>query len=154
MGTFDFVAKTWVRTTSFVSKELIEIVRRPGALISLVLGPFLVMALFGVGYSGQRRPIDTVLIVPAGSSLPTDLASYQELGTSPGVKLVEVSHDLDGARERLQREQIDLIVIAPQNAEESFRQGRQSDIRLEYNEVDPIVNNFVGFVAHRQVQEL
>jgi ABC-2 type transport system permease protein len=151
---FDFVAKTWVRTTSFVSKELIEVVRRPGALISLVLGPFLVMALFGIGYSGQRRPLDTVLIVPAGSSLPTDLAAYQDVGTGPGVKLIEVSQDLDGARERLQREQIDLIVIAPEQAEETFKQGRQSEIRLEYNEVDPIVNNFVGFVANRQVQEL
>jgi ABC-2 type transport system permease protein len=149
-----FVAKTWVRTTSFVSKELIEVVRRPGALISLVLGPFLVMALFGVGYSGQRRPLDTLLVIPATSTLPKDLASYQELGTGPGIRLIEVTENVDGARDRLQREQVDLIVIAPENAEESFRQGKQSEIRLEYNEVDPIVNNFVGFVAHRQVQEL
>src|SRR6185436_227907 len=91
-----FVAKTWVRTTSFVSKELIEVVRRPGALISLVLGPFLVMALFGVGYSGQRRPLDTVLVVPAASTLPRDLASYQELGAGPGIRLIEVTEDVDG----------------------------------------------------------
>ena len=151
---FDFIAKTWVRTTSFVSKELIEVIRRPGALISLVLGPFLVMALFGIGYSGQRRPLDTVLIIPPASTLPKDVESYREFGTGPGVRLIEVTDDLDGARERLQREQIDLIVIAPENVEESFKQGRQGEIRLEYNEVDPIVNNFVGFVAHRQVQEL
>jgi ABC-2 type transport system permease protein len=149
-----FLAKTWVRTTSFVSKELIEIVRRPGALVSLVLGPFLVMALFGVGYSGQRRPLDTVLVIPAASTLPKELASYQEIGAGPGIRLIEVTEDVASARERLQREQIDLIVIAPENAEESFRQGKQSAIQLEYNEVDPIVNNFVGFVADRQVQEL
>jgi ABC-2 type transport system permease protein len=154
MGIFDFGAKTWVRTTSFVSKELIEVLRRPGALISLILGPFLVMALFGVGYSGQRRPLETVLIVPPASSLPRDTAAYQDVGTGPGVRLIEVGEDLAGARARLQREEIDLIVIAPANAEESFKQGRQSDIQLEYNEVDPIVNNFVGFVAHQQVQQL
>ena len=45
-------------------KELVEVVRRPGALISLVFGPFLIMALFGVGYSGYRRPLDTIVVIP------------------------------------------------------------------------------------------
>lgn len=154
MGFFDFVAKTWVRTTSFVSKELIEVIRRPGALISLILGPFLVMALFGLGYSGQRRPLETVLVVPTGSNLPRELSAYQDVGSGPGVHLIEVTDDLASARDRLQREQIDLLVIAPTNADETFKQGRQSEIQLEYNEIDPIVNNFVGFVAHQQVQQL
>ena len=35
--------KTWTRTTSFIGKEVIETVRRPGALFSLILGPFLLV---------------------------------------------------------------------------------------------------------------
>ena len=41
--------KTLTRILAIVGKELVSVVRRPGALISLVLGPFLIMALFGVG---------------------------------------------------------------------------------------------------------
>ena len=52
-----------------VRKELIEVIRRPGAIVSLVLGPFLIMAVFGIGYSGVRRPLDTVLVVPPDSGL-------------------------------------------------------------------------------------
>ena len=50
------LAVVW-RLLAFVGKELIETVRRPGALVSLVLGPFLIMAIFGVGFSGVRRPL-------------------------------------------------------------------------------------------------
>ncbi|HEV8636051.1 MAG TPA: ABC transporter permease [Chloroflexota bacterium] len=151
---FRLIVKTWVRTTSFIGKELIEVVRRPGALLSLVLGPFLVMTLFGIGYSGQRRPLDTVLVVPPGSTLPREVAAYEELGPTGGLRLVEVTEDLESARDRLQRQAIDLVVIAPTDPEGRFREGRQSEIGVEFNQIDPIVGNYVRFVAYRQVQEL
>jgi len=61
--------KTLTRILAIVGKELITVVRRPGALISLVIGPFLIMALFGVGYSGYRRDLDTILVIPQGAGL-------------------------------------------------------------------------------------
>jgi len=57
--------KSWTRTTSFLGKDVIETVRRPGALFSLIFGPFLIMGLFGIGYSGQYKPLNAVLVVPA-----------------------------------------------------------------------------------------
>ena len=51
--------KLLTRIVAVVRKELLEVIRRPGAIVSLVLGPFLIMAVFGVGYSGVRRPLDT-----------------------------------------------------------------------------------------------
>ena len=54
--------------------------RRPGAVVSLVFGPFLIMALFGLGYSGERRPLETVIVIPPSSGLPTDIELYRELG--------------------------------------------------------------------------
>ena len=71
--------KTLTRILAFVGKELVEVMRRPGALLSLVLGPFLIMAIFGVGYSGYRRPLTTVIVVPEGSGLPTDVQTYTEI---------------------------------------------------------------------------
>ena len=71
--------KILTRILAFVGKELVEVVRRPGALASLILGPFLVMAIFGVGYSGYRRPLDTVVVIPPESGLPTDVEAYSEV---------------------------------------------------------------------------
>ena len=88
--------KSWTRTTSFIGKEVIEVVRRPGALFSLIFGPFLIMGLFGLGYSGQYRPLNTVLVVPANSDLPRDKEFYQQyMGDS--VNIVDITDDADAA---------------------------------------------------------
>ena len=145
--------KSWTRMTSFIGKEITEVVRRPGVLVSLVLGPFLIMALFGVGYSGQRRPLETSIVLPGGSTLPQDPAFYQEV-SGQSVHIVEVTGDLASARERLQQGVVDLLVIAPEDVEQAFLDGRQATIGVEYNQIDPIRDNYAQFVAQRQVQEL
>lgn len=145
--------KTWTRTTSFIGKDVLETVRRPGALFSLIFGPFLIMGLFGLGYSGQYRPLNAVLVLPPSASLPRDLNFYTQF-TGDSVRLVEISDNADQARQRLQRQEIDLIVIAPPDVEQNFLSGQQSVIGIEYNELDPVRDNYARFVAYRQVQEL
>ena len=145
--------KSWTRTTAFVGKDITEVLRRPGALFSLIFGPFLIMGLFGLGYSGQYRPLSTALVLPNDSNLPRDPGFYQQyLGES--VSLVAITDDANAARQQLQRQQIDLVVIAPPNVEQTFLSGQQSAIDIEYNELDPVRDNYARFVAYRQVQEL
>jgi ABC-2 type transport system permease protein len=145
--------KSWTRTTSFISKEVTEVVRRPGALFSLIFGPFLIMGLFGLGYSGQYRPLNAILVVPLDAQLPRDLGFYQQF-TGESVHIVDIGDDVEAARLRLRRQEIDLIVIAPPNVQQNFLNGQQSTIGIEYNELDPVRDNYARFVAYRQVQEI
>ncbi len=146
--------KSWTRTTSFVSKEVIEVVRRPGALFSLVFGPFLIMGAFGLGYSGQYRPLDTILVLPPdAANLPQDPAYYQQYA-GESVSIIAITQDAEAARDKLRQQQVDLVVIAPGNIEDNFRAGQQSAIEVEYNELDPVRDNYARFIAYRQVQEL
>lgn len=145
--------KSWTRTTAFVGKDVTEVLRRPGALFSLIFGPFLIMGLFGLGYSGQYRPLNTILVLPSDSNLPRDPNFYQQyLGDS--VSLVQITPDANAARQELAQQQVDLLVIAPENVEQNFLSGQQSAIGIEYNELDPVRDNYARFVAYRQVQEL
>ncbi len=145
--------KSWTRTTSFIGKEVTEVVRRPGALFSLIFGPFLIMGLFGLGYSGQYRPLNAILVVPQDAQLPRDPAFYEQF-TGDSVRLVSIDGDVEAARARLRRQEIDLIVIAPPNVGQNFLNGQQSTIAIEYNELDPVRDNYARFVAYRQVQEI
>lgn len=145
--------KSGTRTTSFFSKEVIEIVRRPGALLSLILGPFLIMGLFGIGYSGQYRPLDTVLVVPADSDLPHDISFYQQF-TGDSIHIVDLTDDADAALARLQRQDIDLVILAPSNVEQQFRAAQQSVIGVDFNELDPVRDNYARFIAQSQIQQL
>ena len=104
-----------VRIAAFTTKELREVIRRPGALLSLILGPFLVMALFGLGYSGYRAPFATEIVVPAESDFSRAAEDYEDL--APGrIQVTQVSEDREGAEQRLRDGSIDLLVVAPENA--------------------------------------
>jgi ABC-2 type transport system permease protein len=138
--------KTLTRILAFVGKELIEVVRRSGALLSLILGPFLIMAIFGFGYSGYRRPLTTVIVVPDGSGLPTDIASYSEV-SGTGLEVVDVTTDEASADARLRDRAVDVVLVAPADAEKSFREGRRSTILVRVNVTDPVDQNYAVFLA-------
>jgi ABC-2 type transport system permease protein len=145
--------KVWTRTTAFLSKDVTEVIRQPGALFSLIFGPFLIMGLFGLGYSGQYRPLNTVLVIPPESNLPRDPNYYQPyLGQA--ITLTQITDNVEAARQQLQQQQIDLLVIAPPDIQQNFLNGQQSAIDVEYNELDPVRDNYARFVADRQVQQL
>ena len=148
--------KSVTRILAVVGKEFVEVVRRPGALLSLILGPFLIMAIFGVGYSGYRRPLNTVVVVPPQSGLPTDLATYQDL-SGEGLEVVGVTGDEAAADAQLRAQQIDVVLVAPADAEEQFRSGRKSDIEVRVNSVDPVARNYAVFLVRtleREVNQL
>jgi ABC-2 type transport system permease protein len=145
--------KSWTRTTSFIGKEVLETIRRPGALFSLIFGPFVIMGVFGLGYSGQYRPLNSVLVLPTNANLPRDINFYQQF-SGDAVRIRDITDDADAARQRLLRQEIDLIVIAPPDVQQNFLSGQQSVIGIEYNELDPVRDNYARFVAYRQVQEI
>jgi ABC-2 type transport system permease protein len=131
------LSKSIVRITSFTGKELREVFRRPGVLASLILGPFGIMLIFGLGYTGARQPFDTEIVIPRGVSLPTDPATYQQLGEGR-IRVVRVGDDPTGARHRLASEQIDLVVEVPANAVDELRAGHQTTVKIAWNEIDPV----------------
>ena len=103
------------RLTAFVGKEITEVIRRPGAIVSLILGPFLLMAVFGMGYQGFRRPLQTIIVVPPQAGLPLELETYREVVT--GMDVVEIAPERTAAEERLRNREIDVVIVAPADAE-------------------------------------
>ena len=57
--------KPIVRISSFLGKEIREIVRQPWLVVRLILGPFLILLLVGLGYSNQARVMRALFVVPA-----------------------------------------------------------------------------------------
>lgn len=135
-----------VRLLAFMGKELTETLRRPGAIVSLVLGPFLIMAVFGLGYNGVKRPLETVVVAPSSSGLPTDPARYQELAGG-GLHVAGVTEDRSAAEAQLASGAVDVVIVAPDDPQASFRAGEQSVIEVVIDVVDPIAANYAGFLA-------
>jgi ABC-2 type transport system permease protein len=146
MGVLMLLAKAFTRILAFLGKELVEVARRPGALMSLILGPFLIMAIFGIGYSGFKRPLNTIVVVPSQTGLPTDPAYYENVAGA-GIKVVQVSEDDTGVDQQLQDGTIDLAVIAPPDTQEKLQAGQQSVIEVRVDASDPLDGNYATLMA-------
>ena len=57
-------AKGIIRTSSFFFKEIWAAIRQPRLIFSVLLGPFLILAAFGIGYRGQTPELATLLVLP------------------------------------------------------------------------------------------
>jgi ABC-2 type transport system permease protein len=135
-----------IRILAFIGKEMAETLRRPGAVVSLVLGPFLIMAIFGLGYDGVRRPLETIVVMQPSSGLASDAAAYQRLAGG-GLDIVDVTPDRAAAEARLVAGEVDVVIVAPPDPEDDFVAGRQSVLEVMVNAVDPIAAANAGFLA-------
>jgi ABC-2 type transport system permease protein len=142
-----------VRIFAFVGKELIETFRRPGAILSLVLGPFLIMAIFGLGYSGVRRPLDTIIVASPSPVLPSDVETYQQLA-GPALHIVDVTPERSTAEAAIRAGQVDMVIVTPDDPEATFRAGKQSVLEVLVDEVDPVDENYASILAERLADEV
>lgn len=142
-----------VRTTSFMGKELREVVRRPGVLATLVLGPFLIMLLFGLGYTGAREPFRTEVVLPEGTSLPTDPGFYDNL--APGrITVTGITHDEAATERHLRNRKIDLMVVVPSDAVSQLRAGEQTEFLVAWNQVDPVNDGLAHLAVSSMTAEI
>jgi ABC-2 type transport system permease protein len=147
-----FLLQVITRLLAFTSKELVEVIRRPGAIVSLVLGPFIILALFGAGYSGYRAPLKAIVVIPPKSGLPTDTDSYQKV--AEGLIVTSVETDPAPAEVQLGNRQVDVVIEAPANGQQQFESGKQAQIIVAINTADPQDTAYAGVLAARLAQKV
>jgi len=140
------LAKLIVRILAVVGKEITEVFRRPGAVLSLILGPFLILAIFGFGYQGIKKDLRAIVVIEPSSQLPNDLATYQQMGVR-GVTVVDVLDDRGAAEQRLRDGDVDLVIVPPTNPKATLQQGKQADLTVITDVNDPVAANYASFMA-------
>ena len=139
------------RISSFFSKWMAEGLHQPGLMLSLIVGPFLVLLLFGQGVDlGGPRPKAIVVTSPDSGAeaidpLPAELDE---------VEIVEETSDLAAARESLRQGEADTVVVLPPDPLESIERGEQAPINVFTNEIDPVANSYYRAYLNDQVSKL
>lgn len=142
-----------IRTLGFLSKEVLGVLRQPRLIVSLVLGPFLILLLFGLGFRGQQPEFRTVLVVPNDPAVSDQPAAYKD--AFAGVfKLQDVTRDEAAARQRLEANQADIVVVIPDGISAQLYAGRQVTLPVLYTETDPTQSAWVQYFAYVQTSEL
>jgi ABC-2 type transport system permease protein len=140
--------KTLLRVLAVTGKELVEAIRRPAALGSIVLGPLIILGFFGFGFVGQPT-LRAIVVIPAGSGLPTDLATYQQ-GAGATLEVAAITADESGARAALAAGTVDLVIVAPAGAAAAMQAGQHPVLTVDYDTISP----YQAFVAVTAAQRL
>jgi ABC-2 type transport system permease protein len=138
--------KLGVRVLALVGKEVVEVLRRPGAVLSLILGPFLILAAFGFGYQGIKRDLQAIVVVDSSSELPGDVETYRELGVR-GVNVVDVVPDRAAGEAQLRSGEVDIVIVPPPDPMASLEAGQQAELVVLTDLADPVEANYAGFLA-------
>jgi ABC-2 type transport system permease protein len=147
------LAKGIIRTSSFFFKEIWASIRQPRLVLSVLLGPFLILAAFGIGYRGQTPELDTLLVLPNDQRLPEDPDAYRDLFSSVFV-LQGVTRDRAAAEDALDRRQVDVIVIVPEQPDQTVLSGQHAQFEVLFREIDPLQAAWVRYFSTVAVQEV
>ncbi|RPI11642.1 MAG: ABC transporter permease [Actinobacteria bacterium] len=142
-----------LQAAAFTRKEAIDILRQPRLLLTLVLGPFLIMAVFGLGYRDTPERMRTVFVAPSGSPLLDEAEKYAD-DTGPYVEFVGVSNDAAEVRRRLVEGEIDLIVSFPDDPLSTVLDGEQASITVIHTRLDPIERTAIDFASRLAIDEI
>ncbi len=141
-----------VRSLAFVRKEIVGVVRQPKLLVTLVLGPFLILALFGAGYRNSRDPLRTIAVASEGNPLRTGIEEIAAEADQT-IDFLGIMTSEDEALRRLQRGEADLVVVVPEDPEATIRSGERAEFVIWHDEVDPISRTNIVFVSQDAVQD-
>lgn len=142
-----------IRVFSFFMKEINEIRRQPRLILSLILGPFLILLLFGAGYRSDRPIVRTLLVVPEDIQAQMPIDEIRQV-TAANFELVGVQSDPVAAMEQLRRGEVDLVEILPGDVQEQVLSGTQSLVQFTYSEINPINEQWIQYLGYAQVSEI
>ena len=142
-----------IRISSFLSKELTEIFRQPKLILTLVLGPFLIMFLFGLAYPSQGRTLRTVFVVTPPNTFEEEISRFTK-----SFGLTATDYTIEGDREKalakLALGQSDMVIVVPDVPLETIQRNQQAEFLVYHNEVDPFQIGYIQSVARVYVGEL
>lgn len=126
-----------IRIGGFMGKEIREIGRQPRLLLSLLLGPFLILLLFGAGYVGTSLRLRAIIVIPNDPAFTAHQAALRDQ-FAKGIDLVDITTDLAAAQARLRAGTVDAVIAVPADAAEQIGAGAQAHVQVFYNQIDPV----------------
>ncbi|MFN8512862.1 MAG: hypothetical protein U0841_09800 [Chloroflexia bacterium] len=111
-----------VQTGSFIGKELSEVCRQPKLILSLIAGPFLLLFLFGMGYSPKPPLVRTLVVVPPNSQYQAEIEKRKDAFGEPFL-LEGITTDAAEARRKLENREVGALIYFPEDPCRDDHQG-------------------------------
>jgi ABC-2 type transport system permease protein len=141
-----------IRVSAFARKEVDGIIRQPRLVAILILGPFLILLIFGLGYTNQERTLDIIIVIPDGSTIKERITRFSD--RLRGVNLVGFVDNEVEADSRLDNREVDLVVVTPTDPLGDIRAGRHATLEFHHHEIDPLEQLYVRALERAYVEAI
>ncbi len=147
------LAQYIIRILAFVRKEIVNVLRQPRLVASLILGPFLILLLFGIGYRDQARVLRTLFVVPDDSPMRPVVEDYStRLGRQIDPRGI-IADEAEADRQ-LRRKDIDLVVVVPSDPAAQIDNNEQATFRMTHYEIDPYEQTYIEILGRNYIEEI
>ncbi|NNF55791.1 MAG: ABC transporter permease [Acidimicrobiales bacterium] len=145
--------RTIIETLVIAQKEITELRRQPAVLLLVVLGPFVVLAAFGLGYRNEELALRTVFVGTADGPYEEAISRYTE-SIEDYLVPVAFTADFPAAIRDLESERVELVIVLPPDPGQAIGEGQRSEIAVIHNSIDPIERVGIEFATEVAVREL
>lgn len=143
----------FIRISAFLRKEVFEVWRQPRLILTLILGPFVILLLFGIGYRVQAQPVRTLFVMEDDNPFRTYLEEYTS-GINPLLHFAGISDSLVEAQAELRRGDVDLVIELPEDPVARIENSEQAVFDIYHNEIDPFQVDYIEAFARIYIDEV
>ncbi len=142
-----------IHISAFLRKEIAEILRQPRLLLTLILGPFLILLLFGIGYRNEAQTLRTMFVMDAENPFRAFVEEYT-LNVSSVISFAGIVETEAEARAFLRANQIDAAIVLPEEPVEKIRRSEHPVFRVLHREIDPFMISYMRVFARVYADEV
>lgn len=142
-----------IRVSAYITKEISELIRQPRLLFGLILTPFLILFLVGIGFRDEAREFQTLFVVPQNETL-RDFITEEAKNVSPQMIYEGMTEDLDQALQRLKQGEVDLVISVQGNPRENLEEDEQTWMVFYHDEIEPQLVDYMPFFSRVVVDEV
>ncbi|MDQ3360934.1 MAG: hypothetical protein M3534_04575, partial [Actinomycetota bacterium] len=136
------------------TKEFWGLVRQPQLLLLLLVGPVVIMVAFGLSLDVRSILRPSALVVVEPGSEGAELFERFRGDFTQRANIVGTTDDLESARRRLQRGEVDAVIAVPPDPLGAVANGEQAPLRVVYNTINPVFGTRVPARSFALVLEL
>jgi ABC-2 type transport system permease protein len=145
--------RTGTRVSAFVVKEFVVALSQPRLIFFLIVGPFLLLLLFGIGFRGRPSSYEAVLVVPDSPAVAAETGAYRDFFLW-SLRLVDVTTDEAVALWMLDQQQVDAVIVAPRDPLRDLARDRPAVFDVYINHLDPVDRSRINGLAFGHTREL
>lgn len=148
------ILHTLIRILGVVRKELVELAKQPGLVAMLVVGPLIILLLFGAGVSTRDPAVRTIFVAPPNEPDLIQIVNDYADSQAKRLRIVEVSTDRADALAGLEDGRADMVIVVPPNPREAMKQNQRVTMEVYHTYLDPIEQQAILLFARGATSDL